>query len=232
MFKQLFASMNDALDEIMTQIPTSTGKKRAELEDRLSVLKAMSDTCIEEWLLFEEKVGQLSAVNGPEDNPAPAVPPFQPVKPGAASKPKHKAPALPEAVEEAPEPVGVKLQTPKEKASFSKGQGYYKLYMFRDAVEEFCHVVKQQPDFLLARIYLAMSYMRIGEFSEAYRHFQFLVPLTDDNRMKAISYNAMGCIQAETQNMDKALEYFRLAHSADPDSIEPVLNLKEWSKRN
>jgi hypothetical protein len=50
--------------------------------------------------------------------------------------------------------------------------------------------------------------------------------------MKAISYNAMGCIQAENQNMDKALEYFRLAHSADPTSVEPVLNLKHWSKRN
>ncbi|MDF2924421.1 MAG: hypothetical protein K0R57_3335 [Paenibacillaceae bacterium] len=217
MFKQLFASMNDALDEIITQIPTSSGEKRAELEERLAVLKAMSDTCIEEWLLFEEKVGQLSG------EPQQAVIPVK--QPAAAAVAAVAAVHSPAA--EAPS-----LAKPKDEASFAKGQGYYKLGMFMEAVGQFEQVVKEQPDFLLARVYLAMSYLRNGEYSDAYRHFQFLVPLTDNQKMKAISYNAMGCIQAEQQNMDKALEYFRLAHSADPGSIEPVLNLKQWSKRN
>lgn len=208
MFKQLFASMNDALDDIIAQMPAATGADRAELEERLSVLKAMSDTCIEEWLLFEEKLGQLSG---------------KPVHPEPVSEPETlQVPAI------QPE------EKPKndEEGSFAKGQGYYKLAMFRDAVDEFEQVVRRQPDFLMARIYLAMAYLRCGEYMDAYRHFQFLVPLTDDRKMKAISYNAMGYIQAEKQNMDKAMEFFRLAHSADPSSVEPVLNLKAWDKRN
>lgn len=209
MFKQLFASMNDALDDIITQMPTASGAERAELEERLSVLKAMSDTCIEEWLLFEEKLGELTGKTKPAE--------FLMV----------------------PEDVQHPVNEPDEKpvketgdGSFTKGQGFYKLAMFQDAVEEFEQVVRNQPDFLMARIYLAMSYLRCGEYTDAYRHFQFLVPLTDDRKMKAISYNAMGCIQAEKHNMDKALEYFRLAQSADPTSVEPALNLKHWSKRN
>lgn len=210
MFKQLFASMNDALDDIITEIHTSSGVKRAELEERLTVLKAMSDTCIEEWLLFEEKLGQLTGDDSSPPGPAKKIAASEPVKP-------------------APPPEPAK---PPEEASFSRGQGYYKLHMFKEAVLEFEQVVRLQPDFLMARIYLAMSYLRCGEYAEAYRHFQFLLPLTENRKIKAISYNAMGCIQAEKQNMDKALEYFRLAHSADPGSIEPVLNLKQWSKRN
>lgn len=215
MFKQLFRSMNDALDDIIVQFSSSSGEKRAELEERLSVLKAMSDTCIEEWLLFEEKLGQLSG---------------KPELPHAAATNAKKEPQKPQ--ESLQKSKKEAVSKPEEPASFAKGQGYYKLAMFKDAVKEFEEVVRTQPDYLLARIYLAMAYLRCEEYAEAYRHFQFLVPLTEDQRIKAISYNAMGCIQAEKQNMDKALEYFRLAHSADPASIEPVLNLQEWNKRN
>ncbi|WP_438445644.1 tetratricopeptide repeat protein [Gorillibacterium sp. sgz5001074] len=217
MFKQLFASMNDALDDIITQLPMASGAERAELEERLSVLKAMSDTCIEEWLLFEEKMGKLTGTAGaaPDDEAE-----------------THGHPSHSSVHTEYAMPVAASAVKESTEGSFSKGQGYYKLHMFRDAVEEFEQVVQLQPDFLMARIYLAMSYLRCGEYSDAYRHFQFLVPLTDDGKMKAISYNAMGYIQAENQNMDKAMEYFRLAHSADPGSVEPALHLKAWSKRS
>lgn len=211
MFKQLFASMNDALDDIITQLPMADGALRAELEERLSVLKAMSDTCIEEWLLFEEKMGKLAG----NDSPGTDV----------------QALAL-DLQEDYAQPAADVAAKGMAEGSFSKGQGFYKLHMFQDAVMEFEQVVNTQPDFLMARIYLAMSYLRCGEYSDAYRHFQFLIPLTDDRKMKAISYNAMGYIQAENQNMDKALEYFRLAHSADPSSVEPVLNMKHWSNRS
>lgn len=233
MFKQLFASMNGALDDILSRLPSSCGKERKELEERLSVLKAMSDTCIEEWLLFEEKMGLLTEgesaagaspknqLLGKPDLPAvTALPPQAPV--GFMNEPsKPKA---------APASHGLKKKL--SLASFSKGQGYYKLSMYKQAVEELERVVETQPDDLLARMYLAMAYFHSEEYTEAYRHFQIVVPLTDDLKMKAVSYNAMGCIQAERQNLDKALELFRLAHSADPASIEPVLSPAYWDKRN
>jgi tetratricopeptide (TPR) repeat protein len=75
------------------------------------------------------------------------------------------------------------------------------------------------PDFLLARMYLAMGYLRLGEDGDAYRHFQLILPLTDNKQLQAISYNALGCIQVKKQNMQKALEYFQLAYQADPASL-------------
>lgn len=202
MFKQLFATMHELLDEIIRQYPLATGAKKKELDEQLAVLKTMSEACMEDWLLFEEK---LSAI--------------------LDSKPDQSAVALPAHA------VAGCLGKEREKGSFTKGQGFYKLSMFAEAIGQFEDVVRHQPDFLLARMYLAMSYLRAGEYGDAYRQFQFLVPLTDNRKLKAISYNAMGCIQAETNNMDKALEYFKMAHSADPSCVEPALHLHLWPKR-
>ncbi|RAU95547.1 tetratricopeptide repeat protein [Paenibacillus sp. YN15] len=236
MFKQLFASMNGALDDILSRLPASSGKERKDLEERLSVLKAMSDTCIEEWLLFEEKLGLLSDGGTAPETPSPKAK-TQP--PSAKSAPLTAAAAISSATagfmsESSAKPKAAPssgLKKTLNSASFSKGQGYYKLSMYKRAVEELERVVEKQPDDLLARMYLAMAYFHCEEFAEAYRHFQIVVPLTDDQRIKAISYNAMGCIQAERQNLDKALELFRLAHSADPASVEPVLSPAHWDKR-
>lgn len=233
MFKQLFASMNGALDDILSRLPSSSGKERKDLEERLSVLKAMSDTCIEEWLLFEEKMG-LVAEGAPDSGKGASMnlPPADKsgLVPGAALAAAVPAGCMPAPKPKAP-PVTHGVKKTLSLASFSKGQGYYKLSMYKQAVDELERVVETQPDDLLARMYLAMAYFHSEEYAEAYRHFQIVVPLTDDLKMKAISYNAMGCIQAERQNLDKALELFRLAHSADPASIEPVLTPAHWDKR-
>jgi tetratricopeptide (TPR) repeat protein len=235
MFKQLFASMNGALDDILSRLPSSSGKERKDLEERLSVLKAMSDTCIEEWLLFEEKMGLLSeGKSAPGNGASMGLPAGNPgLLPGAALTAAAPAEYLiePEPAKQKAAPVTHGLKKPLSLASFSKGQGFYKLSMYKQAVDELEGVVETQPDDLLARMYLAMAYFHSEEYAEAYRHFQIVVPLTDDLKMKAISYNAMGCIQAERQNLDKALELFRLAHSADPASIEPVLSPAHWDKR-
>jgi tetratricopeptide (TPR) repeat protein len=91
--------------------------------------------------------------------------------------------------------------------------------MFDQAVKELEALIQQHPDFLLARMYLAMGYLRLGEDGDAYRHFQLILPLTDDKQLQAISYNALGCIQVKKQNMQKAMEYFQLAYHADPASL-------------
>jgi tetratricopeptide (TPR) repeat protein len=112
----------------------------------------------------------------------------------------------------------------KQSEEFLRGQGYYKLLMYDQAIQEFEKLLKLQPDFLLARVYLAMGYLRKGDYGEAYRHFQFLLPLTENAKMKAISYNAMGCIQVQNQNLDKAYEYFKKAYHTDPSCMDPLMN--------
>lgn len=191
MFKHLFTTMNEVLDEIAKRYSTATGAEKASLEEQLQVLKAMSDEFIESWLLFEEKMG---TVISPDKDP---------------SKWLHNN--------------LLDLEPGKQSEQFARGQGYYKLLMYDQAILEFEQLVRREPDFLLARIYLAMAYLRNGNAADAYRHFQFLLPLTENSKMKAISYNAMGCIQLQNQNMEKACEYFKKAYASSPECIEPLL---------
>jgi tetratricopeptide (TPR) repeat protein len=180
MFKQLFAVMNEILDEIITDYPTAVGEHKNQLAENLNVLKDMSDKYIEEWLAFEEKLGKLYG--------------------------KH--------------PLTEKKMEPEEYHSeaYGKGQGYFKLSMFEHAVQEFEKVVEHQPDFSLARLFMALCYYQMGSQDEAYRHFQWITSLSEDLKIKAICYHNMGCIQAKMQNMDKASEYFEMAYETDPSA--------------
>lgn len=193
MFKQLFATMNEVLDEIIKEYPTAVGAKKNDLAEQLRVLKTISDTFIEEWLLFEERMV------------------------------KHEE-LLNKAVNE---PLWKQLEsTEYQTEAFMKGQGYFKLLMFENAINEFVEVIKTHPDFLVARLYLALGYLQIGDFSEAHRHFQFIIPMTNNSKMKAISLNALGCIQVKNKNMEKAYEYFKMAYKTDPSLPDPLVNIE------
>ncbi len=50
--------------------------------------------------------------------------------------------------------------------TFRRGQGYYKLLMFEQAIAEFEQLVRQYGDFLIARLYLAMGYLQKGDLDE------------------------------------------------------------------
>lgn len=189
MFQHLFATMNEMLDEIILHYPQAQDVSKQEMNQKLALLRALSDGIIEEWLLFEEKMGAFRAK-------------------GAGQK----------------EWLESSAETRSE--AFMRGQGYYRLFMFRQAIDAFETVVRQFPDGIVSRIYLAMAYLQLGESNDAYRHFQLIIPLTDNKKVKAISYNALGCIQAQRKNFEKAQEYFKLAHQTDPQLQEPLANLK------
>lgn len=188
MFKHMFAVMNEILDEIIREYPSASDGRRQKLAEQLEVLKGMSDSFIEEWLGFEEKLTKAKQWKSELDNSLP-------------------------------------LLSDIDDEHMAKGQGYFQLMMYDDAIREFEQVVADFPDALPARLLLAISHLQNRNHSEAYRHFQFLLPLTEDGKIKAVTYNAMGCIQAVQANVEKACELFRLAYESDPSMQEPIVNM-------
>ncbi len=116
--------------------------------------------------------------------------------------------------------------------SFVKGQGYFKLQMFKQASDQLEQAIADYPDFLCARLFLAMSLMHLKSWSEAQRHFQLIAAMTEEKRLQAIAYNALGCIQAVYAHLDKARTYFHQALEADPEFADPKLNLQSVSQGN
>lgn len=233
MFIPLFATMHDILTEIMAEYPSSTGSRKQLLDEQIQTLKTMSDTCIDEWLRFEEKLGALLPHVHSESvkkNPAAMLPLEQ--------ADEHTAEQQPTGISDfakAPQPFKAlqPFKDPQPKDSppfhaagtanqplFETAQGYYKLGMFARASQKLGELVERQPEWVLARIYLALSHLHLHEYGEAYRQLKFILPLTDHPRMKAISHTALGCIHYENNNLDKALECFRLAYNEDPACME------------
>lgn len=110
-------------------------------------------------------------------------------------------------------------------ADFRKGQGYFKLHMFPQAAQHLEKTVRQYPDLLSARLYLGMSRMHLKEWDEAERHFRVIAALAEEARLRAIAYNALGCIQAVSARMEQARQLFLKALEADPSFEDPRENL-------
>jgi tetratricopeptide (TPR) repeat protein len=122
-------------------------------------------------------------------------------------------------IQHTPEPQ--KLLVP-----FVKGQGYFKLHMFEQASQQLEEAIALNPDFTSARLFLAMSRMHMKEWTEAQRHFQLIAAIADENRVQAIAYNALGCIQAIYAHLEQAQHYFKKALEADPTFGDPKLNME------
>jgi tetratricopeptide (TPR) repeat protein len=117
-------------------------------------------------------------------------------------------------------------ETPKLLGTFIKGQGYFKLHMFEQATQQLEEAIALYPDFVGARLYLAMSRMHTKEWAEAQRHFQLITALTEEKRLQAIAFNALGCIQAIYSHIERAQCYFEKALETDPTFGDPRLNME------
>lgn len=113
---------------------------------------------------------------------------------------------------------------------FVKGQGYYKLLMFSEALPQFQQLLEQFPESMVGRTYLAMCYMHLEQSDEATKHFKQVLRAATNKRMRSVIYNALGCIEAQKGTFTKAKEYFTLAYHSDPSLPEPLANLEACLK--
>lgn len=110
--------------------------------------------------------------------------------------------------------------------TFVRGQGYFKLLMYRKCIEQFKEVILRYPDSLAGRLYLAVSYLQEGEGEAAWDHLNHMMSLIQETKLKAMIYNAMGCIRATQQRFSEAQELFDLSLKHDPALPEPTVNLE------
>lgn len=196
MFKHLFMTMNEVLDEVIQGYPDATEQQKQNMLQQIDLLRGMSDTCCEEWLLFEEKMGKLHAVTRTSTEPT-----------------LHDI-LLKEV-----------LSNQELALNVQRGQGYYKLGMFDQAISELSNIISVWPECLAARLYLAMAHLHKECYSEAYRHYTFILSLTEHNKLKAIVYNGMGCLQARQNHGEQAERYFQKACELDTSLTDPPNNL-------
>ncbi|WP_128102523.1 MULTISPECIES: tetratricopeptide repeat protein [Paenibacillus] len=196
MFQHVFAEMNDMLDEIIKRYPSAEGLNKQELLQKWNLLKRMSDGMIDEWLMFEEKMSQVREQ--------------ELVKPASLEPEQEAVTALPE----------LHLEC------FSRGQGYFKLQMYPQAIIQFSRIVADYPDSALTRYYLALAHLNLEQNTEALAHLHRILRLKGSPRLKGLVCNALGCIEAKLANPQGACSLFAQALQHDPTLTEPLYNME------
>ncbi|MEK3787716.1 hypothetical protein [Paenibacillus sp. FSL K6-1230] len=194
MFKHVFAEMNDMLDEIMKYYPSAQGPRKEELMYKWGLLRRMSDSMIDQWLAFEEKMSDMRAVQQ-----------------------QHNAGPVHSDVDAYPE---LTLD------ACTRGIGYFRLTMYREAAEQFGQVLAVYPQSLMAHMYRAISNLYNDYFQEAASGLRQALELTSDAKTKAVLYNALGCAETKSSNVEAALQYFKLALNYDPSLQEALQNME------
>lgn len=190
-------------------------QERRQLADQLFHLRQVSDTVVDLWLQFEEKLsnairrikemeGQLPAEDKANaDSPKPDA-----KKQAATGKSKQPAPDL-----NPYEPI------------FRRGEGFYHLRMFHDAKKCFAELVQKSPDWESGRLYYAYSLLLCEDKELAFREFRLLGRTASSPTIVAISFNAMGCILAEEEQWLEAAQAFKTSLEIKPEQEEAKYNL-------
>ncbi|MEK5373858.1 tetratricopeptide repeat protein [Paenibacillus sp. FSL P2-0173] len=114
----------------------------------------------------------------------------------------------------------------KELPAFNRGQGYYRLLMYPEAIQQFEQVLQHFPNSWQSRMYMGMAYFQLDDPAEAVFHFQKVLDLTEQAGLKAVIYNALGCLLAKQADVEEAQKCFALAHQFDPALPEPLHNME------
>lgn len=196
MFQTLFTSMNQMLEQIRRAYPSATATEKSEWLEKLETLKWMSDTCLEEWLQFEEHMANV----------------YQQLQETME-------------MERSSEPVSLEKSTVSAKwdadwkEQYEKGIGYYELSMYDHALEVFSPLVEQNPACMSARLYLAFCYFFNENFEAAAEQFQFIIENVTNKQILALAYYALSCIHIFHHHWEQAEYYFHLARESDPSLI-------------
>lgn len=194
-----FASLKDRLNQMEKTFPLLNEEQRFVLYEEVLVMREISDQVVEDWLQFEEKLAviqRMFEINSEE------------VGGNQSALPKQN-----------------ELVLPRHLAfHFLKGKGYFELSMYEEAVKSFSHIIRQDPDLELARLYLAFGFLMSRRLEVAYRQFQLLAETTAYAVFAAVAYNAMGVISVLEGRGDQGLQWFERALKVYPDLKEARFN--------
>jgi tetratricopeptide (TPR) repeat protein len=231
--KHLFFSLMERLNGIEQGWSNGT-ESPDKLREQILELRKVSDDILDHWLVFEERMAKFQQLvtygNAPKDL--------------TYDNESIDTESIFEEMDQVPDDVAEKIFNEIKKMSneqpsssqvvsmlsgeavhyFRRGQGYYSLLMYKEAVNHFDQVLEREPDLDIARMFLAYSQMMAGDLHEAGRHFHLISHTTNHQLLKATALNAEGCIMAALGREDQALSLFEKSMDSYPKLKDPLFN--------
>lgn len=225
MIKELFSSMHELLDYIIQHYSSADAEEREEYCYRIQELKETNDSFIDHWVSFEEKLAlffETYRASLPENEKNDDVlhdilycdiETATEISEGQSVNESNHF--------NCDEYIPIEIE-----GLLDQSQGYYKLFMFQEAAELLSQILTIEPECNVARLYYGMTLMHLRNWSEAQRQFQLLIVLSDIPKWLALSYNALGCIQAIHMHLNQAEALFMKAYEVYPQFEDSLRNLQ------
>lgn len=242
---ELFSSMHDMLDYIIEHYDQASDSERVEYCQHIQELKQTNDYVMDHWISFEEKLAQFfEKFMQHEEQPVtlmnalPLDSIFQKEETATLAKNFYTASNFTPKQQETVNLTQNNNTLPCnecdlfdiEHPQYEKAIGYYKLLMFDQSSEILQQLLLEVPECNRARLYYAMSLLHLQKWDEAKRQFQLLTVLSDFPKWLALSYNALGCLQAIACHMGEAEKLFRRAYQIYPEFQDALKNLECCTK--
>jgi len=224
--EEWFHILRSKAETIEEKWSSASEQERLQLADQLFYLRQVSDTVVDLWLQFEERLSHaIRRIQEMEGLPAteksvPVAVANEPADPSITIK-EQDSPAAQAAMNGSSQPKDGNPYEPM----FRRGEGFYHLRMYQDAKKCFAELIQKSPDWESGRLYYAYSLLLCEEPEGAFREFRLLSRSASSPTVVAISYNAMGCILAGEQQWLEAAQAFKLSLEVKPDQDEARYNL-------
>lgn len=240
LFSQPFERLFRAVNRIAEQLRQADPDQRRYLIEELDALRAMSSDVFELWLRFEDEVDALLERYSPADASSSDADLTQPVGAGA-SAPTGDAPIstphAPHAAVPALSPqnlipaasfaadLGSAWNTPVGFRLLRRGLGYFDLLMFPESIREFEQMVALAPDMVVARLYLALSYIATDAFENAETQLALVRATATDRILRAAVHDALAQLYMKQERIRDAQNELERVLAIQPEYGDVQVNL-------
>lgn len=98
-----------------------------------------------------------------------------------------------------------------------KGNAFYDLLMFEQAIEQYEHWLVIEPDDSRVRFFLSQALIAAHKADLARYHLHFLIETAEQDEMKQLAFHALGCMEGTLRKYNKADHYF---HKIDVHGLQ------------
>ncbi|PWI57074.1 tetratricopeptide repeat protein [Sulfoacidibacillus thermotolerans] len=200
LFHKSFERLHRAVERIAQQLAQADSEQRGYLLQELEALRELAHPFLEMWLKLEDQLDALYEQYAPDHH--------------------EKIDTTPMIAAE----IGTTLSSDQGYQLFRKGLGYFDLLMFPESIREFKEIVESDPDMVIARLYLAISYLATGHYEEAQSHLNIVQKSAKDKLLQAAVHDARAQLWILKNQPAKAMQELSAVLAINPNYSDAQFN--------
>ena len=199
----IYTQLNKGLDALEEKLQASTSPEFSQILEELEALTNYHESILENWLFFDERLQKIQALLTEDTQ------------------------IITQTL-----PIGSLAIVTNELGSdshslndhFRKGLGFFDLQMFQNSATEFQHILKDQPDLHMIRLFYAISLMTSGHRELANQELDTLLGKTTETSLVAAAWDAKAQMYVDNGQFNHALDALYHVLQLRSDYIDAHVN--------